>query len=37
MTEPDNVAALGLYRRMGFRPVEGLAPLSLDLAPGTTT
>jgi len=33
VTEPDNQAALGLYRRLGFRPVEGLASLSLDLAP----
>lgn len=32
-TEPDNHAALGLYRRLGFRPVEGLVSLSLDLAP----
>lgn len=35
MTEPDNQAALGLYRRLGFRPVEGLASLSLDLHPRT--
>lgn len=33
VTEPDNHAALGLYGRLGFRPVEGLASLSLDLAP----
>lgn len=33
VTEPDNEAALGLYRGLGFRPVEGLASLSLDLAP----
>ncbi|MFT4081068.1 MAG: GNAT family N-acetyltransferase [Nocardioides sp.] len=33
VTEPDNQTALGLYRRLGFRPVEGLASLSLDLAP----
>ena len=33
VTELDNQAALGLYRRFGFRPVEGLASLSLDLAP----
>lgn len=31
VTEPDNQAALGLYRGLGFRPVEGLATLSLDL------
>lgn len=31
VTEPDNLAALGLYRTLGFRPVEGLASLSLDL------
>jgi len=31
VTEPDNIAALGLYRALGFRPVEGLASLSLDL------
>ena len=35
VTEPDNHAALGLYRSLGFRPVEGLASLSLDLAPRT--
>ena len=33
VTEPDNQAALSLYRRLGFRPTEGLASLSLDLAP----
>ena len=33
LTEPDNHAALGLYRRLGFRPVEGQASLSLDFAP----
>ncbi|MFJ2759674.1 GNAT family N-acetyltransferase [Nocardioides sp. NPDC087217] len=35
VTEPDNHAALGLYRRLGFKPVEGLASLSLDLAAQT--
>ena len=30
-TETDNRAALALYRRLGFRPVEGLASLSLEL------
>jgi ribosomal protein S18 acetylase RimI-like enzyme len=33
VTEPDNVAAIGLYRRLGFRPVEGLTTLNLDLTP----
>ena len=37
VTEPDNAAALSLYRTLGFRPVEGLAPLSLDLAPQDVT
>jgi ribosomal protein S18 acetylase RimI-like enzyme len=37
VTEPDNRAALDLYRRLGFRPVEGLASLSLELAPQATT
>jgi ribosomal protein S18 acetylase RimI-like enzyme len=32
-TELDNQAALGLYRKLGFRPVEGLVSLSLNLAP----
>ena len=36
VTGPDNEAALGLYRRLGLRPVEGLASLSLDLAPHET-
>ncbi len=31
VTEPDNDAALGLYRGLGFTPVDGLATLSLDL------
>lgn len=31
-TEPDNQAALGLYRGLGFKPVEGLVSLSLNLA-----
>lgn len=33
VTETDNRDALDLYRRLGFRPVGGLASLSLDLAP----
>jgi len=33
VTEPDNHAALGLYRSLGFTAVEGLTTLSLDLAP----
>jgi ribosomal protein S18 acetylase RimI-like enzyme len=33
VTETDNQAALGFYRRLGFRPVEGLASLSLELPP----
>ena len=32
VTEPANHAALSLYRGLGFRPVEGQAALSLDLA-----
>jgi GNAT superfamily N-acetyltransferase len=32
-TELDNHAALDLYRKLGFRPVEGLTSLNLDLAP----
>lgn len=35
VTEPDNTAALGLYRALGFKPVEGLTSRSLDLAPET--
>lgn len=31
-TEPDNQAALGLYRGLGFKPVEGLVSLSLNIA-----
>ena len=34
VTELDNEEALGLYRKLGFRPVEGLASLSLGLGPG---
>ncbi|UUZ59362.1 GNAT family N-acetyltransferase [Nocardioides sp. B-3] len=30
--EPENQAALSLYRRLGFRTVEGVVSLSLDLA-----
>lgn len=37
LTEPGNRAALDLYERLGFRPVEGLTSLSLDLAPRATT
>ncbi|WP_187366702.1 GNAT family N-acetyltransferase [Nocardioides dongxiaopingii] len=33
MTEPGNHAALGLYRSLGFEPVDGVTTLSLDLAP----
>lgn len=37
VTEQDNRAALDLYRGLGFRHVEGLASLSLDLAPPEAT
>lgn len=33
-TETDDEAALGLYRRLGFRSVEGLTSLSLGLGLG---
>ena len=33
VTELDNEDALRLHRRLGFRPVEGLVPLSVDLGP----
>lgn len=33
VTELDNQAALGLYRELGFSPVEGLASFNLDFAP----
>ena len=32
-TEDDNVAALGLYERYGFRPVTGMRHLMLPLTP----
>lgn len=32
VTERDNQGALGLYRRLGFMPVEGLTSLSLNLS-----
>lgn len=35
-TESNNEAALGLYRKLGFRPVQGLATLTLDLARQST-
>jgi ribosomal protein S18 acetylase RimI-like enzyme len=31
VTEPDNVGALALYESLGFKTVDGLASLSLDL------
>lgn len=34
ITEPDNSAALALYRDLGFTVVEGLATLSLGLGRG---
>jgi GNAT superfamily N-acetyltransferase len=37
VTETDNQAALELYRTLGFRPVEGLASLSLELPRQATT
>ncbi|WP_134768597.1 GNAT family N-acetyltransferase [Nocardioides sp. 1609] len=37
VTGLDNRPALDLYRRLGFEPVAGLASLSLDLVPRTTT
>ncbi len=37
VTEPDNAAALAFYRGLGFRQVDGLVPLSVDLAPRTTS
>ena len=33
VTETENHAALDLYRGLGFRPVEGLVSLNLDLSP----
>lgn len=35
-TEPDNRAALDLYQRLGFRPVDGLVSLSVYLTPQQT-
>lgn len=36
-TESDNTAALGLYRSLGFRPVDGLALLNLTTSPHPTS
>ena len=36
VTELGNRAALDLYRRLGFRPVEGLVSLTLDLSQDIT-
>lgn len=36
-TESDNTAALGLYRSLGFRPVDGLVLLNLTTSPPPTS
>lgn len=36
-TESDNIAALGLYRSLGFRPVDGLVLLNLTTSPPPTS